>query len=318
MVARMLLYNDSFAWIHRDSFTDKVIELVPIVTESYKLVTPEGYPELIYIDFTLKDGNRKVLPLDQVLHFVGDFSSNEFFGDNNNPLIEVTNINSDLWHNLVVWTKDNTTVKGFLKTDSILKKDDMESAKKEFSDLLKSNDSAYMTLDGKFDYIPVNDKSSPMDVNYIDKIESSISKFFHISPEVLNGTATTEQMETFHKICLEPIYSMIEAEFEAKFLTQHEVQGYNHRICFVCNNFEHITPSEKTSAFTLLTNVGVITGNELREAYGFERVAELDTIMYSKNFAELGKTDETGNNKNVENNVDNSEEVNNQNEEEGI
>lgn len=311
LVNLLLINNDAFAWIHRDSYTREIIELVPMVTKYYTLITPKEAPNMLFVDFTLKGGTHKILPYDEVIHLVADFCEGEFFGDSNAPLIQVTSINDDLWQNLVSWTKDNITIKGFLKTDSILNQDDMEQAKQDFSNLLKDNTSAYMALDGKFDYVPVSEKSSPMDVNYIDKIESTILKFYNTHSSIIDGTANTEQMETFHKVCLQPLYTMIEQELEAKFLTKKEILGFGHQIRFVCNNFEHMTPTEKVSSFTLLTNLGVITGNELRQGFGFSRVEGLDTYMYSKNFAETGKTSETSSN-NDNTNIEEKEEQDNE------
>ena len=293
MIVRCLMYNDSFAWINRDIRTGELISLEPILATSYNLLSLKEYPEYLYIDFTLNDGVHKVLPIEDVLHFTGDFGSNEYFGDNNKPLIEVVNINDDLWNNLVVWTKDNNIIKGFLKTDAILSEEDSEQAKKDFQEMLQSNYSSYMTLDGKFDYIPANNKSSPMDINYIDKIESSITRFYGLSTKLLEGTATQAELQTFHKVVLEPIFTMMEQEMESKLLTKKQILGFKHRIVFECSNFEHMTPTEKNAAWTLLTNLGVVTGNEVRNGYGFSRVKGLDTYKYSKNFAEVGKTDET-------------------------
>ena len=318
LVNIMLIKNDSFAWIHRDTYTGTVIELVPIITSAYTLITPEEMPDRLYIDFTLKDGLHKILPYNEVLHFTNDFCKGEFFGDNNVPLISIVSINNDLWNNLVSWTKDNVTIKGFLKTDSILNEDDMKSAKEEFSNLLKDNTSSYMTLDGKFDYVPVNEKSSPMDVNYIKVIESTITRFYSANSAVIEGNATPEQLETFHKICLVPIFTMMQQEFEAKFLTKKQIVGFNHKITFVCNTFEHMTATEKVSAYTLLTNTGVVSGNELRRGFGFDRVEGLDTYMYSKNYAQVGKTDETTDNNDKDNSTEDrpnvDDEKNNENE----
>ena len=295
MVGRAILYNNSFAWIHRDSQTGKLLELVPILARNYSLVTPKEYPQYLYIKFTLKDGVVKVLPIEEVLHFIGDFIDGEYFGDDTAPAVEVVSINDDLWSNLVKWTQANSTIKGFLKTDTILNEDDKKEAQEEFRNLLNDTASAYMTLDGKFTYIPINDKTSPMDINYIEKIESTIRDFYSISLPVVQGIATPQQMEAFHQIVLNPIFTMIEQELESKLLTQKEILGFEHKIKFICNSFEHMTASEATSAYTLLTNTGSISRNELREGFGFERREGLDTLMYSKNFAEVGKTDETSN-----------------------
>lgn len=301
MVARVLLFNNSFAWIRADKNTGKLIELVPILSNNYQLIIPEEYPQYLYLKFALDDGTVKILPQEEVLHFTGDFLNNEYFGDSLDAEVEVVSINNDLWNNLVKWTQSNSTIKGFLKTDSILSEEDTKQAQDDFSNLLKSNNSAYMTLDGKFDYIAINDKSSPMDVNYITKIESSIMEFYSINKAIIDGSATPQQIEAFHQLTLHPLFTMIEQELEAKLLTPKEISGFEHSIKFICGSFEHMTASERVSAFTLLTNTGAVSRNELREGFGFARLDGLDSLMYSKNFAEVGKTEETSNNKNNSN-----------------
>ena len=296
MVGRALLFNNSFAWIHRDISSGKILELVPILARNYSLVSPKEAPQYLYIKFTLKDGTVRILPIEEVLHFVNDFIDGEYFGDDTAPAVEVVSINDDLWSNLVKWTQANSTIKGFLKTDTILNEEDKREAQEEFKNLLKDSSSAYMTLDGKFTYIPINDKTSPMDINYIEKIESTVRDFYSISLPIVQGIATPEQREAFHQLVLLPIFTMIEQELELKLLTDKQILGFNHRIKFICNSFEHMTASEATSAYTLLTNTGSISRNELREGFGFERKDGLDNLMYSKNFAEVGKTNETSNN----------------------
>ena len=299
MVGRALLYNNSFAWIHRDLKSGKLLELKPILARNYRLIRPKDY-EYLYIEFTMKDGSVWVLPIEEVIHFTNDFLVNTYFGDDTAPAVQVVEINDDLWSNLVKWTQANSSIKGFLKTDSILNEDDKKEAQEEFRKLLNDNSSAYMTLDGKFDYVPINDKTSPMDINYIEKIESTIRDFFSISLPVVQGIATPQQMEAFHQVVLNPLFTMIEQELEYKLLTQKEIIGFGHEIKFICNSFKHMTASEATAAYTLLTNTGSISRNELREGFGYERIDGLDTLMYSKNFAEVGKTDETSNKDNEE------------------
>ena len=304
MVGRVLLYNNSFAWIHKDPFTEEIIEIIPILSKAHRLICPEEYPEYLYIEFTLNDGTLKVLPINEVLHFTGDFLNSEYFGDNIEPAVEVVSINEDLWQNLVKWTQSNSSIKGFLKTDSILSEEDTKQAQDDFARLLQSNNSAYMTLDGKFDYIAINDKSSPMDINYIEKIESTIRDFYYINKAIIDGSATPEQIESFHQLTLHPIFVMIEQELESKLLSKKEILGFKHEIKFVCGSFEHMTSNERVSAFTLLTNTGAVSRNELREGFGFDRLENLDDLMYSKNFAEVGKTDETSKNKDKEEDID--------------
>ena len=152
-----------------------------------------------------------------------------------------------------------------------------------------------------------------MDVNYIEKIESKIRDFYSISKPVIEGTATPQQMEAFRQTCLNPLFTMMEQELESKLLSRNEILGYQHTIKFVCNSFEHMTASEKVASYTLLTNIGAVSRNEVREGFGFGIIEGLDTLMYSKNFAEVGKTDETsGGNENKEGEDDNAKSKGNQ------
>lgn len=292
MVARMLIYQDSFAWLRRNEL-GVVQEIIPLLTTSYQLIVTEQFPDYYFVKFSFKDGTTKVLPYEDLIHFTYDFMEQQLFGDNNKPLIEVAEINSDLWASLITWNKDNTVIKGFLKANTILKKEDMQVIQNDFSTMLKSEQNSYMVMDGKFEYVPVSEKNTPMDVAYITKIENTMNKYFGISEKIMDGTASKEELETFHKMYMKPLYCMIEQELESKLLNDKAMSGYDRKIRFVTSQFDHMTNSEKTSALTLMSNLGAITINEIRSEYGLPRVEAGDVFIYSKNFAEVGQTDET-------------------------
>ena len=92
---------------------------------------------------------------------------------------------------------------------------------------------------------------------------------------------------------LQPKFTAIEQELNRKLTTQKQNASWDRKFVFKCSSFEHMQPSEKKDAFTLLANIGGITVNEIREGYGLSRVEGGDVLMYSKNYAAVGQTNET-------------------------
>ena len=296
LVARALLNNNSYCWIRKNSLGE-IIELVPIIESgSASLLIPKEKPDELYLKIPLQDGNFKVLPYDEIIHFRYDFVESEFFGDSNAPVKEIVSINDSLWDNLVSWARNNSFIRGFLKTTAVLSEEDEESAKTKFAQMMKSgNSSGFEILNGSFEYLPINASSQSLDINGIANIDEKAYDYYGISKKILQSNATPEEWESFHKGTLKPLYQMIEGELNKKLLTEKEIKGFGHRFVFLCDNFDHMSASEKTSSFTMLTNLGVVTVNEVRSAYGFSLVeGELgNSFMYSKNFAKVGETDDT-------------------------
>lgn len=291
-IARALLYNNSYIWIKKNNLGE-IEEFIPILSNNIRLITPKDYPEYLYLDVILPTGVRRVIPYEEVLHLRGDFVENTFFGDDTKPLAVVVDINDTLWKNLVQWANNNSFLKGFLQTESVLNDEDMLEARNNFKKILQETSSGIEVLDGKFDYKAINGSNVSMDSSSVQKCEEEIFDYFGMNRKILNGTATPQEIESFHKLELQPKFTAIEQELNRKLTTQKENASWDRKFEFKCSSFEHMQPTEKKDAFTLLSNIGGITINEIREGYGLSRVEGGDVLMYSKNFAAVGATKET-------------------------
>ena len=292
-----LIKNDAYAWIVRDS-NGIPVEILPIDSKYEKLVTPKNYPDLLFVQFTMrKDSSIQIISEDDLLHFRFQFTEDEYFGDDNEPLKEVVGIDSDLWKSVVSWSKNSASLKGVLTANGVLKEADIDKANDRFKSSFLNNDNSggFLVLDDKFSYTAINNSSTGIDNKYTNDIESSIYKFFGVNEKLINSSASPQEIQSFYKLRLKPLFCMIEAELNRKLITLREV-GFNHKFSFVGESLEHLSAQEKNATITLLTNLGCLTRNEIREAYGFAAIPGGDVLVYSKNFEEVSNSQSDTNN----------------------
>jgi HK97 family phage portal protein len=259
------------------------------------MVVPEGYPDMVFIEFTLKKtGKPKLIAEEDLLHFRFRFGENDYFGDSNEPLKEVVSIDSDLWSSVVHWSKNSAALRGVLAANGILKDEDIDKVNQRMKDtfLDTENSGGFLVVDNKFTYTAVNNNGVGIDRNYLTMTKQDIYEYFGVNEKLINGSASPQEIHAFNLLTIKPLLSMIEAELNRKLVTDRE-RGFNHHFLFVGDNLSHMSPTDKNSTVTMLSNLGCLTRNEIREGYGYFPIPGGDVLVYSKNFAEVGEKKDT-------------------------
>lgn len=293
LISQGLITNDSFAWIVRDNLGN-ITEFIPITATSYRLVTVKEYPDISFIEFTLKkDGSKKYIAEEDLLHFRFQFSQNEYFGDDNLPLKGLVGIDDDIWNSVVHWSRNSAALRGVLQATGVLKDEDIESAnarfKKAFLDT--ENSGGFLTLDSKFTFTALNGSNSGIDAEYLTIIKKSLCEYFGVNEALMDSSASPEQIQAFFQLRLKPVFTMIEQELNCKLITDRE-RSFGHKFNFVGDNLNHLSASDKNATVTMLTNLGCLTRNEIRQIYGWGKIPGGDVLVYSKNFEEVKNTKE--------------------------
>lgn len=302
-----LISNDSYVWLLRNRLGE-IIEFIPLTTKAgvERLVIPEGYPDLLFVEFTIKKtGEKKLIAEEDLLHFRFRFCENDYFGDDNEPLREVVSVDDDLWSSVVNWSRNSAALRGVLAANGVLKDEDIERINKRMKDtfLDTENSGGFLVVDNKFNFTQISSSASGIDRNYLNMTKQDIYEYFGVNEKLVNGSATPQEIQAFHQLTIRPLLSMIESELNRKLITDREL-GFNHHFLFTGDNLSHMSPNDKNSTVTLLSNLGCLTRNEIREGYGYFPVPGGDVLVYSKNFAEVEETEEDTNKNNKNNDKD--------------
>lgn len=290
-----LLNNDSYIWLVRNGLGD-ITEFIPITHKAgfERLVVPEGYPDITFVEFTLRKNGQKLLVAEEdLLHFRFRFCENDYFGDSNAPLKEVVSVDSDLWQSVVNWSKNSAALRGVLAANGVLKDEDIKKVNDRMKEtfLDSENSGGFLVVDNKFTFTQISSNASGIDRNYLNMTKEDIFQYFGVNEKLIGGVASPQEIQAFHYLTIKPILSMIESELNRKLISMREL-GFNHHFLFIGDNLQHLSPSDKNSTVTLLSNLGCLTRNEIREGYGYFPIPGGDVLVYSKNFAEVKETED--------------------------
>lgn len=275
----------------------------------------------LYIKFTFANNYETTIRKSDVIHLKYKFSVNEFMGGNefgqpdNKPLLDILNLNHTLLDGVQKGLKSSFTINGVIKYNTLLDGDKMDNAVKELERHLNANESGFLPLDMKGEFIPLKRDTQLVDDSILRFIDSKILRYFGVSLPILTGDYTKTQYEAFYQKTLEPLIIQIGQEFTKIMFTDRE-KSFGNSIVFYPHELIFLDTTQKISLFDILVDSGACYKNELRTAFGMKPLSELNgqlAMSSNKTNAENNKTDISDNSKsdNTENQKNDDEETDN-------
>lgn len=234
----------------------------------------------LFVKFTFSNGYETTLRYGDVIHIKYRYSVNEFMGGNelgqpdNAALLKTLELNNTLLNGVSKALKSSFAINGIIKYNTLLDDGSMDIAMKKLEQHLQNNESGFLPLDLKGEFIPLQNKIQLVDNNTLEFIDKKILRHFRVPVSVLNGDFTKETYEAWYQGCLEPIIISISQAFTNTLFTQrersfgNEIKFYPHELIFMSN-------SQKLELFNLLTDSASCYKNELRTAFGMYPLEEL-------------------------------------------
>ena len=249
----------------------------------------DGY----YMHFA--SGYEVILPADEVIHLKRDYGANSYFGGNRAgrpdtvSLQRLATIDQHLLKGIDKAVDAGYSVRGIIKTGSVLDEKKIRRTLSDFYDRLKASDSAILPLDAKSDFTPIQSDIHAVDVDTLNFVDERILRSFGVSKAVLSGDYTQEQMRAFRATAVEPVIQKMEKEMTKKLFTDRE-RSFGHAIKFYTGELKYID-STTSATLALCQAGGILTVNELRSELGYRPLRELamdengkPLIMMSKNY----------------------------------
>lgn len=166
-------------------------------------------------------------------------------------------------------TKLNMIVKLPYSLYSSKKREQAEARRKDLEEQLVESKYGIAYIDQAEQVTPL---SRPLENDLPNQIKALREELYNqigFSMDVIQGTATKEQMLLYHKKVLKPILDGIELEFTRKFLTPTAyTQGQ--RVKYFIDMFDMVTPDEVGDMANSLSRNEIMSANELRGVMGLK------------------------------------------------
>ena len=269
------------------------------------LQDPEGK---LGIEFTFRNGYKTMLAYSDVIHIRYRYSINEFMGGNefgqpdNRALLKTLELNNTLLQGVAKALKSSFSINGVIKYNTLMDDGKMENNIKEIEKRLANNESGFLPLDIKGEYIPLQNKIQLVDATTLKFIDEKILRNIGVSLPILTGDYTKPQYEAFYQKSLEPILKRTGESFTMTMFTNRE-KGFKNKVMMYPHELIFMDTSQKIELFDVLVDSASCYKNELRTAFGMRPLPELSgqiAMSSNKANAENNKIKKDGGNKNEE------------------
>ena len=236
------------------------------------------------------------LAFEDVIHIKYRYSVNEFMGGNkygqpdNAALLKTLELNNILLQGVGKALKSSFAINGIVKYNTLLDEGKTEKAIQELEKHLKNNDSGFLPMDIKGEFIPLQNKIQLVDADTLKFIDEKILRHFGVSLPILTGDYTKAQYEAFYQKTLEPLIISIGQEFTKKLFSPRE-KSFGNKVKFYPHELIFMDTSQKIELFDILVDSAACYKNEMRVAFGMKPLPEL-----------AGQIAESSNKTNAENN----------------
>lgn len=262
----------------------------------------------LWVKLTFSNNYETTLPYSDVIHIKHHFSVNEFMGGNesgqpdNYSLLKTLQLNKDLLDGVSNAMRASSAINGVVKFNTLLDDGKIAKAMAELETKLKNNESGFLPLDSKSEYIPLTRNVELVDADTLKFIDEKILRHFGVSLPILTGDYTKEQYEAFYQKTIEPLVVHISNAFTKTLFTTGEKSHHN-KIKFYTKDLTFMSVDQKIQMLKELAPTGALFENEKRVMFGLKPIQDLEGKRYmSLNWINANNADtyqigeESGNN----------------------
>lgn len=271
----------------------KLVSLYPLQPNTVDFIQDNS--NNIFIKMLFNNGYESTIKYSDVIHIRYKYSVSEFMGGNkdgqpdNKALLQTLELNKTLLDGVAKSLKSSYSINGVIKYNSFIDNGKTEEALKELTDRLNNNESGFLPLDMKGEFIPFNRNVQIVDDPTLKFIDEKILRYFGVPLCILKGDYTKLQYEAFFQKTLEPLIITMSQAFTKAIFSKRESFGYGHFIEFNHKELSFMTIDEKIKWVTIASSVGAITINEIRTIFGYPPSDEenADKLIMSKNYGSV-------------------------------
>lgn len=257
----------------------------------------------LFIKFNFMNGYETTLRYSDVIHIRYRFSINDLMGGNefgqpdNKALLKTLELNNTLLEGVAKALKSSFAINGVIKYNTLMDDGKMEQNIKDIEKRIANNESGFLPLDIKGEYIQLQNKIQLVDATTLKFIDEKILRNFGVSLPILTGDYTKAQYEAFYQKSLEPVLKRTGESFTMTMFTDRE-KGFGNKIILYPHELIFMDTSQKIELFDVLVDSGSCYKNEVRTAFGMRPLPELAgqiAMSSNKSNAENNKVKQNNN-----------------------
>ena len=232
------------------------------------------------VTMEFQDGTETTLLLSELIHpknhyFVNDYMGGDANGQpDNTAILETVELNHTLMNGVAKGLKASYAVNGVVKYNTMLDDGTMKENIKELTDRIQANESGFLGMDLKGEFIPIKNEIKLVDKDTLAFIDEKILRHFGVSVPIITGDYTPEQLAAFYQKTIEPFIVTLSQAFTKGTFSRQEI-GHNNAIEFYPEELIFMSTTQKLEMVRVLGDAGSLYENEKRRIFGMYPLPEL-------------------------------------------
>lgn len=240
----------------------------PVLPERVKLI--EDKKGQLWLRYTFRNNQTGIVEFDRCAFLCKHQYKSDFFGDNNralNPTMDLISVQDQAIKEAV---KNSASYRFMAQVSNFTTADDLAEERQRFSRENLSGENGGMLL---FPNTYTNIKqieSTPytVDPKQSELIKTNVFNYFGTNEEIMQGRATSEQLDAFFNSAIEPFAIALSEALSRAIYSDLELSYGNH-VYVNANRLQYMSQSAKVEVARDLGDRGILTINEIRELFNY-------------------------------------------------
>lgn len=236
----------------------------PILPSMTELVEAQGE---IYLRFSFSNGETAAVEFSRCGVLVDMQYKNDFFGDDNKPILPTLELISMQEQGIVNGIKQAAAIRFLAQLSSSLRDEDIDRERKRFleKNLSAENNGGAIVIDSKYKEVKqLESKPYIVDADQMKLINDNVEKYFGVGEKILKNEWDEAVWNAFYEGKIEPFALQLSLVLTGMFFNDHE-RAFGNEIMFSANRLQFASTSDKVKIITQLFDRGMLNQDEGRE-----------------------------------------------------
>lgn len=271
--------NNLFILPVRDEKTFETIGFFPVLPEKVKLV--EDTKGTLWVKYTFANRQTGAVKFSECAYLVKHQYKSDFFGEDNKALKSTMDLIAVQESSIRNAVENSNNYRFIAQVSNFTDPEDLADERKRFTEYnLRGEDTDGVLLfpNTYTDVKEVNSNYYSVDTQQMEFIKSNVFDYFGIGEKVIQGTATSAELDAAFNSFVEP-FAIALSEAMSRAIYTDDERSYGNHVYVNANRLQYMSISEKVSMAQQLGDRGILTINEIRELFNYTPLEDGDVAV---------------------------------------
>lgn len=275
---------------------DKYLQTVgffPVLPERVKLI--EDNKGKLWLRYTFRNAQTGIVEFDRCAYLNKHQYKSDFFGESNHALDSTMDLITIQEQGIKEATKNSASYRFMARVSNFTAPEDLAEERQRFSrENLKGENGGLLLFPNTYtDIKQIETSPYTSDADQMEMIKENVFDYFGVNENVLQGKATSEELDAFFNSAIEPFAIALSEALSRAIYTERERSFGNH-VFVNANRLQYMSQTAKVQVARDLGDRGILTINEIRELFNYAPLPNGD-VAYIRGEYKLTEGETNGN-----------------------